>query len=121
MTSKFPSIHFMSLGARDVAKKRGLKEVLFLEWEFGNRDYGPIAARIKDANPDFLWVGAIGLEGNQLLDALKKIDYTPKYHFYMYPAPGPARRVARSQERARRHDVRGACAVHQQPRRRRRS
>ena len=46
-------------------------------------------ARIKDANPDFVWVGAIGLEGNQLLDAMKKIDYTPPLHFYMYPAPGP--------------------------------
>jgi branched-chain amino acid transport system substrate-binding protein len=89
VTSKFPSVHFMALGAREVAKKRGLNEVLFLEWEFGNRDYGPIAARIKDANPDFIFVGAIGLEGNQLLEALKKIDYTPKYHFYMYPAPGP--------------------------------
>ena len=89
VTSKFPSVHFMSLGAREVAKKRGLNEVLFLEWEFGNRDYGPIAARIKEANPDFLWVGAIGLEGNQLIEAMKKIDYTPKEQFYLYPAPGP--------------------------------
>ena len=89
VTSKFPSVHFMSLGAREVAKKRGLAEVLFLEWDFGNLDYGPIAARIKDAKPDFIWVGAIGLEGNQLLDALHKIDYTPQEHFYMYPAPGP--------------------------------
>jgi len=89
ITSKFPSVHFMSLGAREVAKKRGLQEVLFLEWDFGNLDYGPIAARIKDAKPDFLWVGAIGLEGNQLLDAMHKIDYAPKEHFYMYPAPGP--------------------------------
>jgi len=89
VTSKFPSVHFMSLGAREVAKKRGLTEVLFLEWDFGNLDYGPIAARIKDAKPDFMWVGAIGLEGNQLLEALHKIDYTPQEHFYMYPAPGP--------------------------------
>ncbi len=89
VTSKFPSVHFMSLGAREVAKKRGLSEVLFLEWDFGNLDYGPIAARIKDAKPDFIWVGAIGLEGNQLLDALAKIDYKPQEHFYMYPAPGP--------------------------------
>ena len=89
VTSKFPSVHFMSLGAREVAKKRGLNEVLFLEWDFGNLDYGPIAARIKDAKPDFLWVGAIGLEGNQLLDAMHKIDYAPREHFYMYPAPGP--------------------------------
>lgn len=89
VTSKFPSIHFMSMGARETIKKRGLQEVLFLEWEFGNRDFGPIASRIKDAKPDFVWVGAIGLDGNLLLDAMKKIDYTPPQHFYLYPAPGP--------------------------------
>ena len=54
VTSKFPSVHFMSLGAREVAKKRGIQEVLFLEWEFGNREFGPIAARVKDAKPDFV-------------------------------------------------------------------
>lgn len=89
VTSKFPSIQFLSAGAREVLKKRGLTEVLFLEWDFGNRDFGPIANRIKDAKPDFVWVGAIGLEGNLLLDAMKKIDYAPPQHFYLYPAPGP--------------------------------
>ena len=89
VTSKFPSTQFMSAGAREVLKKRGLTEVLFLEWDFGNRDFGPIANRVKDAKPDFVWVGAIGLEGNLLLDAMKKIDYVPPQHFYMYPAPGP--------------------------------
>ncbi|HVZ42598.1 MAG TPA: amino acid ABC transporter substrate-binding protein [Ramlibacter sp.] len=89
VTSKFPSIHFMSMGARETLKKRGLQEVLFLEWEFGNREFGPIASRIKDAHPDFVWVGAIGLDGNLLLDAMKKIDYAPPQHFYLYPAPGP--------------------------------
>jgi len=87
VTSKFPSIQFMTAGAREVMKKRGLNEVLFLEWDFGNRDFGPIANRIKDANADFVWVGAIGLEGNLLLDAMKKIDYTPPQHFYLYPSP----------------------------------
>ena len=52
VTSKFPSVHFMSLGAREAVKKRGMQEVVFLEWEFGNRDFGAIAARVKDANPD---------------------------------------------------------------------
>lgn len=89
VTSKFPSLYFMSLGAREVAKKRGLQEVLFLEWDFGNRDFGPIAARIKDAKPDMVWIGDIALEGNMLLDAMKKIDYTPPIHFHTYPAPGP--------------------------------
>lgn len=89
VTSKFPSVHFIGVGARDVAKKRNLQEVLYLEFEFGSRDFGPIAARIREANPDLLFVGAIGLDGNLLLEALKKIDYTPKNHFYLYPAPGP--------------------------------
>jgi len=93
VTDKFPSVHFMSVGAREVAQKRGLREVLYLEFEFGTRDFGPIAARVKDANPDFLWVGAIGLDGNMLLEALKKIDYTPRSHFYLYPAPGPLARA----------------------------
>ncbi len=94
VTSKFPSIHFMSLGGREVAKKRGLQEVLFLEWEFGNRDFGPIAARVKDAKPDLVWMGDIGLEGNMLLDAMKKIDYTPPLHFHLHPAPGPMSKAA---------------------------
>jgi len=89
VTNKFPSIQFMTAGAREIMKKRGLTEVLFLEWDFGNRDFGPIANRVKDANPDFVWVGAIGVDGNLLLDAMKKIDYVPPQHFYLYPAPGP--------------------------------
>lgn len=89
VTSKFPSVHFISLGAREVAKQRGIKEVLFLEWDFGNRDFGPIAGRIKDANPDMIWGGALGLEANQILDSLKKIDYAPRNSFWYAPAPGP--------------------------------
>lgn len=89
ITSKFPSTHFVSGGAREVAKKRGIKEVLYLDWDFGNRDFGAIASRIKDAKPDFLWAGALGLEGNLLIEAMKKIDYTPPIQFYMLPAPGP--------------------------------
>ncbi|HSU76732.1 MAG TPA: amino acid ABC transporter substrate-binding protein [Burkholderiales bacterium] len=89
VTSKFPSVHFISVGARDVAKKRGLQEVAWLEWEFGNRDFGAIAARVKEANPDFLFIGAIGVESLLLVDALRKIDYTPPLHFHMFPAPGP--------------------------------
>ncbi len=89
VTSKFPSVHFLALGARPVFKERGINEVLFLEFEFGAKDFGPIAARVKDANPDLLFMGAIGLEGNQLLEALEKLNWTPKNHFYTYPTPGP--------------------------------
>lgn len=87
VTSKFPSTEDMAKGMRVVAEKRGLKEVAFLEYESGNLDYTPIAARIKEADPDFMFVGCLGVEGNQLLEALTKIGYAPKRHFYLYPAP----------------------------------
>jgi branched-chain amino acid transport system substrate-binding protein len=88
VTSKFPSIYFMSVGAREVAKTKGLKEILYLEWDFGNKDFGTIAARVKDAKPDMVWIGDIGAEGVQLLEAMKKIDYSPRIHTHIYPSPG---------------------------------
>ncbi len=87
VSSKFPSVYFVSEGARDELKKRGIKESLFLDWDFGNRDFGAIAARIKDTNPDFLWIGGVGVEGNLLIDAMKKIDYSPSLSFVTFPAP----------------------------------
>jgi branched-chain amino acid transport system substrate-binding protein len=89
VTSKFPSAQFQSAGAKEVAEKRGLKVPLYLEYEFGTRDFGAIAARVKDANADVLWIGALGLDGNQMLEAMKKLDYTPPRHFHLFPAPGP--------------------------------
>jgi branched-chain amino acid transport system substrate-binding protein len=89
ITSKFPSALDLAKGGQEVAARRGLKSVLSLEYEFGTRDFGGIAARIKDANPDLLWSGAIGMEAVQLLDAMKRIDYQPHRQFHLFPAPGP--------------------------------
>ena len=89
LTSKFPSAQFMALGMKEQAEKRGVKVALYLEYESGNRDFGAIAARVKEANADFLWVGSLGLESNLLLEALRKLDYVPKTSFHLYPATGP--------------------------------
>ncbi len=89
VTSKFPSAQFLAQGMRTETEKRGLKVPLFLEYEAGNRDFGAIAARVKEANADFLWVGSLGLESNLLLEALRKLDYVPKTSFHLYPATGP--------------------------------
>jgi len=89
LTSKFPSAQFMAQGMKVEAEKRGVKVPLYLEYEAGNRDFGAIAARVKEANADFLWVGSLGLESNQVLEALRKLDYAPKNSFHLYPAPGP--------------------------------
>jgi len=89
VTSKFSSSQFISAGAKDVATARGLKVPLYLEYEFGTREFAPIAARIKEANPDFLWVGALGLDCNLLLDAFQTIGYKAKGLYCLFPAPGP--------------------------------
>ena len=89
VTSKFPSAQYLAHGMRTEAEKRGVKVSLFLEYEAGNRDFGAIAARVKEAAADFLWVGSLGLESNQLLEALRKLDYKPKNSFHLYPASGP--------------------------------
>lgn len=89
LTSKFPSAQVWTQGAKAEAEARGLAVPLYLEYEFGTRDFGPLAARVKDANADFLWVGALGTDGNQLIDAFKKIDYAPPLQFFLFPAPGP--------------------------------
>jgi branched-chain amino acid transport system substrate-binding protein len=97
VTSKFPSVHFISAGAREVLKKRGLQEVLHIEYEFGNRDFGPIASRVKDANPDFLWGGTNGIDPVLMLDAMKKIDYRPPAQVHLFAAPGPMLRIPEAQ------------------------
>jgi branched-chain amino acid transport system substrate-binding protein len=89
VTSKFPSALTIARGAKEIAELRGMKTVLDLDYEFGTRDFGAIASRIKDADPDILWHGAVGMEATQLLDAMARIDYTPRRQFYLFPAPGP--------------------------------
>jgi branched-chain amino acid transport system substrate-binding protein len=89
VTSKFPSALTIAKGGQEVAEKRGIKTVLFLEYEFGTKDFGSLASRIKEADPDLLWSAAVGMEATQLLDSMTRIQYAPKRHFYLFPAPGP--------------------------------
>lgn len=86
---KFPSSLFMAQGTRAVATARGIKVLDYLQYDFGTRDFGPIAARVKDADPDLMWLGNLGVDGNMLLEALSKLDYRPRRHFYLYPSSGP--------------------------------
>ena len=99
VTSKFPSAQFMAQGMRTRPRSAASKVPIYLEYEAGNRDFGAIAARVKEANADFLWVGSLGLESNQMLEALRKLDYTPKNQLPSLSRAGPAGAVARRQER----------------------
>jgi len=89
VSNKYPSALFMAGGTEKAFEDKGVKTVAHLEYDVGNRDWGPIAARVKDANADFMWVGCLGVEGNQLLEALGQLQYKPPRHFYLYPSSGP--------------------------------
>jgi branched-chain amino acid transport system substrate-binding protein len=94
ITNEFAAADFIAnghgeeTGAVAEAKKRGLDVVLNLSYPQGNTDWGPIAQRIKDADPDLLWVGAIGGDSPALLAALKQVGWTPRHQFHLFPAPG---------------------------------
>lgn len=89
VTNKFPSTQFISQGARDQAGKHGLKVALYLEYDTGTNDFTPIATRLREAQADFVWVGAVGLDANLLLEAMQKLAYRPPGIFFLFPAPGP--------------------------------
>ena len=86
VSSKFPSAEDMAHGMERAAKARGVEVLGYLEYDVGNRDFSGVAARVKDANADFVFVACLGVEGDQLLEAEKRIDYSPKRHFYLYPS-----------------------------------
>ena len=76
-------------GAISEAKKRGWDVVLEINFPTTTSDWAPIAAQVAQADPDFLYVGALGIDGVNLLNALDAIGYAPRGQFYQWPAPGP--------------------------------
>ncbi len=98
VTSKFPSTQFMAQGARDHAASHGLKMLLYLEYDFATKDFTPIATRLRETNADFIYMGAIGIEGNLLLEAMQKVNYKVPGIFMLYPAPGPLIEMGKAAE-----------------------
>jgi branched-chain amino acid transport system substrate-binding protein len=76
-------------GAIEVAEEMGLEVLLDLSFDIGTTDFSGIARRVAEADADLLYVGALGEDGTNLLASLAQIDYTPRNHFYQWPAPGP--------------------------------
>lgn len=76
-------------GAISEARKRGWDVVAEINFPTGTSDWAPIAAQVAQADPDFIYVGALGVDGPNLLTALDAIGYAPRGHFYQWPAPGP--------------------------------
>jgi len=76
-------------GAVTEAEKRGWEVVENIKFPSVGADYAAIATTIAAADPDFIYVGALGVNGVDFLTALDAIGYAPRGHFYQWPAPGP--------------------------------
>ncbi|MFA9444237.1 amino acid ABC transporter substrate-binding protein [Egicoccus sp. AB-alg6-2] len=102
VTNRFPGTDFLVYGvdgdqgalrggggALRVAEEMGLDVVLDLSFDIGTTDFSGIAQRVAEADADLLYVGALGEDGTNLLASLAQLGYTPRNHFYQWPAPGP--------------------------------
>lgn len=93
--NKFPGTQFLVYGLNNdggalrVAQQKGLQSVLDISYETNITDWSPIAARVKQANPDLLYVAGLGNDSPNLLAALAQAGWKPRHHFHQWPAPGP--------------------------------
>jgi len=65
-------------GARDLAKKEGVKIVFDEKYPVDVKDLVPIVRKIKDANPDIIIAGTYYVDAVLMVKALEAIKYRPK-------------------------------------------
>jgi branched-chain amino acid transport system substrate-binding protein len=73
----------------NVATARGLEVVDTIQYPPTTTDWAPIAAQVRDANADFVFNSAIGVDTVNLIQAMEQLDYRPPLMFSLFPAPGP--------------------------------
>lgn len=76
-------------GAVEIAEERGYEVVLDIQYPLDISDWGPIAAQVRDADPDFVYLGGLGVDAPNLIAAMDALDYRPGGLFVQWPAPGP--------------------------------
>jgi branched-chain amino acid transport system substrate-binding protein len=74
---------------RKVAEAKGLTVVADIPYPPTTTDWAPIAQQIRDADPDFVFNSAIGVDTVNIIQAMEQLDYRPDYLFSLFPAPGP--------------------------------
>lgn len=87
-----------ALGAVSIAEERGYEVVLDVQFPLDISDWGPIAAQVRDADPDFVYLGGLGVDAPNLIAAMDALDYQPPGLFVQWPAPGPVLGAGESAE-----------------------
>lgn len=85
-------------GAVSIAQERGYDVVLDVQFPLTIDDWGPIAAQVRDADPDFVYLGGLGVDAPNLIAAMDALDYQPAGMFVQWPAPGPVLGAGESAE-----------------------
>lgn len=86
-TSKFPSTLASAQAAQRVFSENGVDVVDMVEYELGTTDFNAIATRIAQADPDFVYIGALGADPTNFFLAFDALAYTPKQVFFLLPSP----------------------------------
>jgi len=95
VVNQFPGTMFLARGqngdggAVKVAQEHGYEVVLNVDFPLGTTDLSAIAAQVRDADPDFLYLAGLGVDGNNLITAMDALNYKPHGMFVQWPAPGP--------------------------------
>ncbi|GII31829.1 branched-chain amino acid ABC transporter substrate-binding protein [Planotetraspora mira] len=76
-------------GALSIAKERGLDVVADIHYPPTTTDWAPIAAQVRDADPDLVIDNGLGVDAANILQAMAQLNYRPKQMFGLFPAPGP--------------------------------
>ena len=98
VTNQSGSTDFLSYGSPDIdddpgavsiAEDMGLDVVAEIQYPPDTTDWAPIAAQVRDAEPDLVVHNSLGVETVSLIEAMEQLDYRPPFLFTLFPAPGP--------------------------------
>ncbi|HEX6577486.1 MAG TPA: ABC transporter substrate-binding protein [Jiangellaceae bacterium] len=98
LTNQNGSTDFVSYGSPDdeddpgavsIAQERGLDVVAEVRYPPTTSDWAPIAAQVRDANPDFVLNSGLGVDPVNIIQAMEQLGYRPPLMFSLFPAPGP--------------------------------
>ncbi len=98
VTNKFPFTVAFTQAARRIGEERGVETLDYIEYDLGTTDFSSVALRIQATDPDFIFVGAIGLDAVNLYDAFATVGYEPRGIYAAVPSPGPTMALGQAVE-----------------------